>query len=130
MIVNLAQNIPQLIGHYEGVVSIYIKQYGTGNLRISSDRESIVTGAGTNAPGQIVDGIAQATAAGFVQYFWSGDLWVISDQAGPAVIIAPANQTYIQRDLTSHVMPSDVTMPSEEDGNLSTYSVRRKNLIS
>lgn len=120
MIVQLQQNVPQLIGSYNGVVSIYVKQYGSGNLRLSSDRESIVTGAGTNAPGQIVDGITQATAAGFVQYFWSGDLWVISDQSGPAVIIAPAYQAYVSR-IQAKSLPADFAMPSEEDGNLATY---------
>lgn len=120
MIVQLQANIPQIIGSYNGVVSIYIKQYGPGNLRISSDRESIVTGAGTNAPGQIVDGITQATAAGFQQYFWSGDLWVISDQNGPAVIIAPAYQAYVSR-IGAKSLPADFSLPSEEDGNLSTY---------
>lgn len=120
MIVQLQANVPQLIGSYNGVVSIYVKQYGPGNLRISSDRESLVTGAGTNAPGQIVDGISQATANAWVQYFWSGDLWVISDQSGPAVIIAPAYQAYVDR-IGAKSLPSDFQIPSEEDGNLSTY---------
>lgn len=120
MIFNLQANIPQLIGSYNGVVSVYVKQYGPGNLRLSSDRESLVTGAGTNAPGQIVDGIAQATAQGFQQYFWSGDLWVISDQAGPAVIIAPAYQAYVSR-IVAKSLPADFELPSEETGNLATY---------
>lgn len=120
MIFNLQANVPLLIGSYNGVVSIYVKQYGPGNLRLSSDRESLVTGAGTNAPGQIVDGIPQATAQGVVQYFWSGDLWVISDQNGPAMIQAPAYQAYVAR-IGGKSLPSDFQMPSEEDGNLSTY---------
>lgn len=121
MIFNLQANVPQLIGSYNGVVSIYVKQYGPGNLRLSTDRESLVTGAGVSlAPGQIVDGIAQATANGWLQYFWSGDLWVISDQAGPAVIIAPAYQAYVSR-IGAKSLPADFEIPSEEDGNLSTY---------
>lgn len=120
MIFNLQANVPLLIGSYNGVVSIYVKQYGPGNLRLGSDRESLVTGAGTNAPGQIVDGITQATAQGFQQYFWSGDLWVISDQNGPASILAPAYQAYVSR-IGAKSLPADFSMPSEEDGNLSTY---------
>ena len=122
MILQLQQNIPLLIGHYDGVITIYVRQYGAGNLRLGTDRESLLNGVNL-APGQIVDGIPQAAAAGIQQYFWSGDLWLISDAAGPVMLIAPAYTAYINRIRTTG-LPSDFNLPSETEGNLSTYPVQ------
>lgn len=88
----LAQNQPTLIATFDHVSTLYIKQYGSGNLRIASRREDLQQDVNPS-PGQIQDGIAQATADGFKQYFWEGDIWVISDVAGPIVYIVP-NYTF------------------------------------
>lgn len=122
MILQLQQNVPMLVGHYDGVVTIYVKQYGAGNLRLGNDRESLLNGVNL-APGQIVDGIPQVTAAGIQQYFWSGDLWLITDAAGPVMVQAPAYTSYINRIRGRSAPPSDFTLPSEIKGNLSTYPV-------
>jgi len=120
MILNLATNIPSgPIVHVDGVVTIYIRQYGAGNLRIGMNREDLIAGVNL-APGQIVDGIPQAAADGIKQYFWSGDLWLISDVAGPVMVLAPAYSAYINR-LKGAGAPADFTLPSEVQGNLSTY---------
>jgi len=121
MILQLALNTPMLVGHYDGVVAINIKQYGAGNLRLSTDRESLLQNVGPNsAPGAIQDGITQATADGFKTWFWSGDLWLISDVSGPVCLLAPAYTSFINR-LKSSAQPSDFTLPSEAEGNLATY---------
>jgi hypothetical protein len=119
MIVPLQANLPVLISHFDGVVTIYVRQYGAGNLRITNDRESALNGTSL-APGQIVDGIPQAAAQGVQQYFWSGDLWLISDVSGPVMVQAPAYTSYVQR-LKGAASPADFTLPSEREGNLSTY---------
>jgi hypothetical protein len=120
MILQLATNIPSgPIVHVDGVVTIYVRQYGAGNLRLGMNREDLIQGVNL-APGQIVDGIPQAAADGIKQYFWSGDLWLISDVTGPVMVLAPAYQAYINR-LKVKGLPSDFVLPSEVDGNLSTY---------
>jgi hypothetical protein len=124
MIFQLPANQPQLISHFDGVITIYVRQYGAGNLRLGMDREDLIQGVNL-APGAIVDGIPQAAADGIKQYFWSGDLWVISDVAGPVMILAPAYQAYINRLKQQGALPSDFVLPSEAEGNLSTYYGRR-----
>jgi len=119
MILQLAAGIPMLVAHFDGVVTIYVRQYGAGNLRLTNDRESALNGVNL-APGQIVDGIPQAAAAGVQQYFWSGDLWLITDVTGPVMIQAPAYTAYIDR-LKQRQRPSDFDLESETEGNLSTY---------
>jgi hypothetical protein len=120
MILQLAANIPMgPVIHIDGVVTIYVRQYGAGNLRLAFNREDLIQGINL-APGQIVDGIPQAAAQGIQQYFWSGDLWLISDVSGPVMILAPAYSAYVNR-LKGGGMPADFVLPSEVDGNLSTY---------
>lgn len=121
MILTLQANIPSgPIVHFDGVITIYVRQYGAGNLRLGMNREDLIQGVSL-APGAIVDGIPQAAADGIKQYFWSGDLWLISDAAGPVMILAPAYQAYVNRLKRSVGLPSDFNLPSESDGNLSTY---------
>jgi len=121
MILTLAANIPMgPIIHVDGVVTIYVRQYGAGNLRLGMNREDLIQGVNL-APGQIVDGIPQAAAAGIQQYFWSGDLWLISDVAGAVMLLVPAYSAYINRLKGSTGTPADFTQPSEVVGNLSTY---------
>jgi hypothetical protein len=121
MIITLAANTPMGVGHYDGVVAINIKQYGAGNLRLSTDRESLLQNIGGNAaPGAILDGITQATADGFKTWFWSGDLWLISDVSGPVCLLAPAYTAYLDK-LKSSAQPADFILPSEAEGNLATY---------
>ena len=93
-IVTLQANIPQNIVQIKGYGLLYIKQYGAGNLRIAPDRESLVN---TVAPLPVQDGIVQVTADGWKQYFWSGDVWLISDVTGIAVYLAPGNTFFIDR---------------------------------
>jgi hypothetical protein len=122
MIFNLQANVPMLIGHYDGVVSVYVRQYGAGNLRLGSNFDALLNTSPINqAPGQVVDGIPQAAADGVKQYFWSGDLFVISDVAGPVMIIAPAYQFLVDRNQGTRQPPADITIELE-GGNLSTYS--------
>ena len=119
MIIQLQANTPMLVGSYGGVVTVYIRQYGAGNLRYSTAKEDLLNGVNL-APGQIVDGIPQAAADGIQQRFWSGDLWIISDAAGPAMVIAPAYAAYVDR-LKSTALPSGFQQESETEGDLSTY---------
>lgn len=121
MIFNLVANIPALIGHYDGVVAINVKQIGAGNLRLGTDRESLLQGTSL-APGQVVDGITQAAADGVKTWFWSGDLYLISDVTGPCMVLAPAYAQYVDRLRGNTGIPSDRPIISEEEGNLSTYS--------
>lgn len=121
MILTLQQNIPSgPIIHVDGVVTIYVRQYGAGNLRLGMNREDLVQGVNL-APGAIVDGIPQAAADGLKQYFWSGDLWLISDVSGPVMVLAPAYQAYVNRLKTQRGIPADFSLPSEAEGNLSTF---------
>jgi hypothetical protein len=123
MILQLQQNVPMgPIIYFRGVITIYVKQYGAGNLRLGMNREDLVQGINL-APGAIVDGIPQAAADNGgrpVQYFWSGSLWLISDAAGPVMVLAPAYTAYIDR-LKAAQQPSDFLSPSEDEGDLSTY---------
>lgn len=122
MIFSLQANVPMVIGHYDGVVSIYIRQYGAGNLRLSTDDKSLLNTSPINqAPGQVADGIPQAAADAVKQYFWSGDLWLISDVAGAVMVIAPAYQLFLDRTQGTRRNPADVEIELE-GGNLSTYS--------
>jgi hypothetical protein len=120
MITPLQANIPVLIHHFDSVVTLYVRQYGAGNLRIGFNKEDLINGVNL-APGQIVDGIPQAAADGVKQYFWSGDLWEISDVTGPVMNSAPGMSFYIDRSRGRRTAPSDVINESEEIGNLSTY---------
>jgi hypothetical protein len=120
MILQLQANLPALITHFSGVVTIYVRQYGAGNLRLGMNKEDLInTNPTVTPPGGIVDGIPQAAANGVQQYFWSGDLWVITDVAGPVMILAPAMTTYLDRK-TGPQNPSDRSV-SQRGGNLSTY---------
>lgn len=122
MILPLQANTPVLAGHYDGVVTINVKQYGAGNLRMGTDRESLLQNIGANAaPGSILDGITQAAADGVKFYFWSGDLWLITDVAGPVMLLAPAYASFVDRLKAMRNIPADFTLPSESEGNLSTY---------
>jgi hypothetical protein len=119
MILTLQQNVPMgPIVHFDGVITIYVRQYGTGNLRLGMNREDLVQGINL-APGAIVDGIPQAAANGIQQYFWSGDLWLISDQSGPVMVIAPAYSLQIDRLQGKRGLPADDYIP--DDGGLATY---------
>lgn len=121
MIIPLAANLPVNVGSYNGVVTINVRQFGAGNLRLGTDRESLLQNIGANAaPGAILDGIPQAAADGVKQYFWSGDLWLISDVAGPVMLLAPAQNFFLDRSVGVR-KPADVVQPSEIEGNLSTY---------
>lgn len=121
MIIPLSVNLPVNVGYYKGVVAINVKQYGAGNLRLGTDRESLLQNVGANAaPGAIVDGIPQAAADGVKTYFWSGDLWLISDVAGSVMLLAPAYASFLDRLKTTN-QPANFTLPSEVEGNLSTY---------
>lgn len=112
MIAILTANQPTLLQSFERLSTVYIKQYGGGNLRMTSNREDLQNTIG--APTQ--DGIAQATADGFKQYFWEGDLWVISDQNGPIVLVVPTNQFYIDRGVPGST-PSKVTTRNARTGS-------------
>ena len=120
MIEQLQANVPMLIGSFDGVVTVYVRQYGAGNLRLGVNKEDLLQGVAL-APGQVVDGIPQAAADGVKQYFWSGDLWLISDAAGPVMVLAPAQAFYIDRSNGTQTKPADVSLPSETIGDLSTY---------
>ena len=120
MILNLQANIPSLIQSFDGVVTIYVRQYGAGNLRLGMNKEDLInTNPTVTPPGGIVDGIPQAAANGVQQYFWSGDLWLISDVSGQVMVLIPAMTTYINRKLGTQ-KPADRSV-SQEGGNLSTY---------
>lgn len=120
MITTLQAGIPTLVTSFDAVVTLYVRQYGAGNLRLGSDRESLLQGVNL-APGAIVDGIPQAAADGKQQYFWSGDLWLITDVTGPVMFIAPGVNFYIDRSHGRRTPPADVQIETEIEGNLSTY---------
>lgn len=120
-ILQLQANLPTLVGHYDGVITIYVRQYGAGNLRLGMTREDLInTNPAVLAPGQVVDGIPQAAADGIKQYFWSGDLWMISDVAGAVVLIAPAQTFYIDRSNGIKKIPAD-NVNFNPEADLSTY---------
>jgi hypothetical protein len=119
MILTLQVNQPMLVGTFDHVVTIYVRQYGAGNLRLGMIREDLQNQLGT-APGSVVDGIPQAAADGIKQYFWSGDLWLISDVAGPVMVLAPLQSFYIDRTLLT-TKPANNAAAYSEIGNLSTY---------
>lgn len=119
-ILQLQANLPVLLGSFRGVVTVYIRNYGGGNLRLGVNKEDLINSNPTIAPpGAIVDGIPQAAAAGIQQYFWSGDLWAISDVAGPIMALIPAQSFYLERDL-SRTNPANVDNTNPAD-DLSTY---------
>lgn len=117
-IANLTANVPALAAHFERVTTVYIKQYGPGNLRIGSDRDSLLS---TVSPAPVADGLVQITADNFKQYFWEGDLWLISDQNGAVVLGYPSDQFYIDRGKHSGSANSSVRTAGELEGDLSTY---------
>lgn len=121
MIANLQANVPMFLIHFQGYGMLYIKQYGPGNLRMKGNREDLLNSI---APLPIQDGIVQVTADGFKQYFWSGDLWVISDAPGSIVYEAPGYQFYIDR-LTTLPDPNAADTQLQSDANIdSTYRRR------
>lgn len=120
MILTLPANVPMgPIINVDGVVTIYVRQYGAGNLRLGMTREDLIQGI-SPAPGAVVDGIPQAAADGIKQYFWSGDLWLISDVTGAVMVLAPSFTAYINR-VRNKALPADFVLPSELEGDLSTY---------
>jgi hypothetical protein len=117
MITYLQTNQPQLVMTFEKLTTIYIKQYGPGNLRFGPVREDLLNSLG-NA---VQDGISQATADSFKQYFWEGDLWIISDAPGAVVVIAASYSFYIDRGAHGSAPNEGVSTDNENLGNLSTY---------
>ena len=109
-----------LLNTFEEITTVYIKQYGPGNLRLSGN--PIDLNSSINAT--IQDGIVQTTATGpyngWVQYFWEGDLWAISDAAGAVVFVIPSYQFFIDRIGGKHP-PNRIGSLSELEGNLSTF---------
>jgi len=96
----LAVNQVTVLGHFERPQTLYIKQYGPGNLRLAPTKDELDSTI-TLAPGDVQDGRVQATIDGWVQLFWEGDLWAISDQAGMVVWIAPGYEFWIARQLSN-----------------------------
>lgn len=119
MILQLQANTPKLVAHFDGVVTIYVRQYGAGNLRLGFNQEDLRNSANL-APGQLVDGIPQAAANGVQQYFWSGDLWIISDQNDPVMILAPAQGFYLDRSNGSRKPAADIKTDFANN-DLTTY---------
>lgn len=122
MIVQAPANMAKsaLLGHFKQITTIYIKQYGPGNLRLAGNPTDLDSTIGA----AIQDGIAQVTASGingWVQYFWEGDLWWISDAAGAVVMVAPSYAFYIKRGVSVNSPGESVDTDGEAEGNLSTY---------
>jgi hypothetical protein len=119
MIVQAPANMNKsaLLAHFEQVTTIYIKQYGAGNLRLAGNPTDLDSTIGQ----AIQDGIVQVTAQGWVQYFWEGDLWWISDAAGAVVMVVPSYQFYIDRLKHRGVPNQEVMTLNEAEGDLSTY---------
>lgn len=116
---NLNANQQTLLQHFDEVTTVYVKQYGPGNLRLLPVGDTLLQTVNDPVP----DGITQVTASGingWVQYFWKGDLWAISDAAGFVAWVASAYQFYIRRDVVS----ADVITEGEIEGDLSTYGRR------
>lgn len=113
----LSVNIPSLLGSYERVTTVYIKQYGAGNLRIATRQEDLLTTVGQTWQ----EGIAQATVDGWKQYFWEGDLWVISDAAGIVAWLDPSYQYNVRRGSKQRSPIEDVIIEGDIEGDLSTY---------
>ncbi|SRR6266581_3088313 len=122
MVANLAANQFMYLAHFDQMTLIYIKQYGAGNLRLASSGERLATTANVGGAfaGLIQDGIAQATADGFKQYFWQGDLFVISDVAGP-IVWEPAGYVFTLERGKHRGFPGNERLESELEGDLSTY---------
>jgi hypothetical protein len=117
MIVQAPANMNKsvLLGHFERVTTVYIKQYGPGNLRLAGNPNDLDSTIGL----AIQDGIVIVTANGFAQFFWEGDLWAISDAAGAIVMVVPAYQFYIDR--LRHGGAPNGEIVTLEEGDLSTY---------
>jgi hypothetical protein len=76
---------PALLATFKGIVTVYIKQYGPGNLRLAPTFDEL-NNTISQGPGQVADGIVQVTANGWVQYFLGpGDPWAVSDAPGVVV---------------------------------------------
>jgi hypothetical protein len=112
MVNQLQANLPVLLCQLPEFGLVYIKQYGAGNLFLAPDRDTLVNSASL----PVHDGIAQVTANGFVQYFWKGDLWVLSDAPGAIVYILPGQSPYLDRALQVPRLP-----PVLRGNDLSTY---------
>jgi hypothetical protein len=120
----LQTNVPMLVAHFDRVTTLYLKQYGPGNLRLGSDRDSLLS---TILPNPLQDGIVQVTADGWKSYFWEGDLWLISDAPGNFSYSAPSYQFSINRGKFAGSPNADVVQESELEGDLSTYGRRGSN---
>jgi len=106
-----------LLGHFERITTVYIKQYGPGNLRIAGNPSDLETTIGAATQ----DGIVIVTANGFQQFFWEGDLWAISDAAGAIVIVVPSYSFFIDRGRHGGSPNEEISTFNEAEGNLSTY---------
>lgn len=113
---NLQTNVLMYIGHFDQMTLLYIKQYGAGNLRLSASGERLQTTIGL--PTQ--DGLTQATIDGFKQYYWQGDLYMISDAAGPVVWEVAGYVFGLERG-KHRGFPGGERLESEIEGDLSTY---------
>lgn len=91
---------------------LYVKQYGPGNLRIGADKDSLQNTIGQ----QIQDGIVQVTADQWKQYFWKGDIWVISDQNGAVVWMLPGSQPFLNRGGQVPQLPVDQNLSTYKNG--------------
>jgi hypothetical protein len=113
---NLAANIVMYLGHFDQMTLLYIKQYGAGNLRLASSGERLQATIGL--PTQ--DGVTQATVDGFKQWYWQGDLFAISDAAGPIVWEIAGYAFTLERG-KHRGFPGGERIESEAEGDLSTY---------
>lgn len=113
MVNNLAANTPVRIGTFSDWILVYLKQYGPGNLYLFGDRDSAFNALSIST---VHDGIVQVTLDGWKNYFWKGDLWVESDQAGSIVYQFAGYQP-------NPAAPRDTqaNLPLTQKGKLSTY---------
>jgi hypothetical protein len=116
MVAVLPANQFMYLGHFDQMTLIYIKQYGAGNLRLAADGNRLLTTVGLT----LQDGIAQATADGWKQYYWQGDLFVISDAAGPIAWEVAGYVFNLERG-KHRGFPGGERIESELEGDLSTY---------
>jgi hypothetical protein len=116
MIAQLPANQFMYLGHFDQMTLLYIKQYGPGNLRLAASGERLLATVGL--PTQ--DGVTQATADGFKQWYWQGDLFVISDAPGPIAWEIAGYAFTLERG-KHRGFPGGERIDSELEGDLSTY---------
>lgn len=88
---------PALLATFKYPVTVYIKQYGPGNLRLAPTFDEL-NNTISIGPGQVADGIVQVTADGWKQYFFGpGDLWAVSDAPGQVVWECWPYEFYVSR---------------------------------